>query len=78
MDTHLYLNNVLDLDQLSFKMEERLICKKCMKGFLMKEILYGGIIFSRTKTIILYCPYCDFRNSHKFKLNESQYQKECE
>ena len=57
-------------------MEDRIICKKCMKGFLIKEILYGGIIFNRIKIITFFCPYCDFRNTHKFKLNETQFQKE--
>ena len=76
MDTNHYLNREQDLDHKNFKMENRIICPKCMKAYLLKEILYSGTIFGRKKIISFYCPLCDFRNDKKFKINENQYQEE--
>ena len=54
------------------------LCPKCKKGYLVKEILYEGVILNRKKIIVFYCPFCDFKNKHILKLNEQQYQKELE
>lgn len=82
MDTLLCLNRRQDSDQRNFKMEDtkRIYgqCPICKKGYLVKETFFNGIIFNRIKTVIFYCPYCDFRNTHIFRLNENQYQREQE
>jgi hypothetical protein len=51
-------------------------CPKCKKGYLVRETLYEGVILNRQKVAIFFCPFCDFKNIHKFKLNEQQYKKE--
>lgn len=50
-------------------------CPKCQMGFLIKQIIYGGMVFKRKMNIIYFCPMCDFENTKSFKINEDEYQK---
>lgn len=82
MDIPHSLSREQDLDQTNFKMEDikRIygLCPKCGKGYLIKEVLYDGFIFNRRKVLIFLCPFCVFKNIHILKINENQYQKECQ
>jgi hypothetical protein len=48
--------------------------KNC-KGEIREVITYEGLIFNRTKKITNYCPICDFKKVHSFKINEDEYIK---
>jgi hypothetical protein len=54
------------------------ICPECKKGYLVKEVLFEGILFNRKKVIIFMCPFCSFTNKRILKLNERSFEKEIE
>ena len=52
-----------------------MLCPKCSKGEIKEIIVFEGILFNRKKKIINYCPLCDFKNEHIFRINEDTYQE---
>lgn len=61
--------------EIVYKKERDILrCPEC-KGEIKEQIVYNGF-WKRKKTIIYYCPLCDFENIKTFRLNEKQYKKE--
>lgn len=69
--------NNLNKDRRITYIKERdvLRCLVC-NSEVMSETLFSGMLFNRKKTIIYYCPLCDFEKKKEFKLNNKQYKKE--
>lgn len=51
-------------------------CPACKKGEIREDIGLIGVIFSRKKRLIAYCPICDFKNVREFDISEAQYHAE--
>jgi len=50
-------------------------CPKCKNGEVKYQVSIKGFIF-RKKIIDYYCPLCDYKNKHEFRLSKDDVQVE--